>query len=364
MRHSNWLCFFVVASFLTAACGSNQGNGRVGGGGSGGSGGVGSGGGGSGGGGSGGGDGPDGGGGDTNCGVQNFMLIQGSTPDLLIIQDKSGSMSDDANDMPLSGTKNAASKWMQMVNALEQVVQSGMSIHWGLMMFSNDDSCGAPTTPDVVPAAGTGAAIKTALDAASPGGLTPTTAGINNAVAWYQSGVGPDPTGTPHYLLVATDGEPNCAGGQFGGADDAAAIKAVQDAANLGYHTFVVGIGGNTGADATLTSMAQSGLEPNTTPGQKPYYSVSSTQDLVNVLNKIAGQLVSCSYSLMMPPPDPSLVTINGNGNAIPRDPNHMNGWDFGPGNMSINFFGAACTQLQQGVITTVDAVFGCPPVN
>jgi hypothetical protein len=296
--------------------------------------------------------------------VQNFQLIQGGTPDLLIIQDKSGSMSDDANDMPLSGNKNPSSKWMQMVTALEQVIGGNLTIHWGLMMFSNDNQCGAPTAPDVIPMASTGAAIKTALDAAAPGGLTPTTAAINNAVAWYQAGKGPDGNGTPQYLLVATDGEPNCAGGQFGGADDAAAIQAVTNAANLGYHTFVVGIGGNTGADSTLSSMATAGLEPNMTPGQKSYYSVSSTQDLVNVLTKIAGQLVSCSYQLQMPPSDPSLVTIDGNGNPIPKDPNHMNGWDFGPGNMSINFYGSACQQLQMGVITQIDAVYGCPPVS
>jgi hypothetical protein len=301
-----------------------------------------------------------------NCGVQNFQLIQGATPDLLIIQDKSGSMSDDANDMPLSGQKNPSSKWMQMVTALEQVVQTETSIHWGLMMFSNDNMCGAPTQPDVAPAAGTAAAIKTALDGAGPGGATPTTASINNAVSWYQSGKGPDGTGTPQYLLLATDGEPNCGGGGGfgGGADDPAAIQAVANALTAGYHTFVVGIGGNTGADSTLSSMAMSGGEPNTTAGQKPYYSVSSTSDLVTVLNTIAGQIVSCSYTLMMAPTDPSLVSIDGNGNQIPRDTSHMNGWDFGPGNLSINFYGPACMQLQQGVITQINAVFGCPPVS
>src|SRR4051794_4963537 len=97
MRHSKSVGLFLVASLVLAACGANEGGGRrVGGGGGSGDGSRGcGGGGGSGGGGSGGGGGgPDGGGGDTNCGVQNFMLIQGSTPDLLIIQDKSGSMSD------------------------------------------------------------------------------------------------------------------------------------------------------------------------------------------------------------------------------------------------------------------------------
>jgi hypothetical protein len=37
-----------------------------------------------------------------------------------------------------------------------------------------------------------------------------------------------------------------------------------------------------------------------------------------------------------------------------------MNGWDFGPNNMSIIFYGTACTDLQSGVTTGISAVFGC----
>src|SRR5450432_4263462 len=36
-----------------------------------------------------------------NCGVQNFMLVTGTTPDILIVQDQSASMNNDANDQPL-----------------------------------------------------------------------------------------------------------------------------------------------------------------------------------------------------------------------------------------------------------------------
>src|SRR5262249_48223641 len=153
--------------------------------------------------------------------------------------------------------------------------------------------CGVPSAPDVAVAANNGAAIKAALDAASPAGPTPTTAAIQAALSYFQSAV--DSDGHPKYLLLATDGEPNCGGGGGGGfgggADDSAGAEAaVAAAAAAGIHTFVVGIGGNTGADQALTQMAMNGKEPNQTAGQKPYYSVSTTQDLVNVLNKIAGQ--------------------------------------------------------------------------
>jgi hypothetical protein len=203
-----------------------------------------------------------------------------------------------------------------------------------------------------------GAAIKSALDGASPDSLTPTTGAINNAVAYFKT----LNDGNAHYLLLATDGEPNCGSGS--GDDSAAAEQAVTDAASAGIHTFVVGIGGNTGADQTLTQMATNGKEPNTAAGQKPYYSVSTSADLTAVLNKIAGKIVSCSYALQMPPSNPDLVSIDGNGMNIPRDAGHANGWDFGPNNMSIIFYGTACDALQKGVITSVMAVYNCAPVS
>lgn len=295
-----------------------------------------------------------------HCGVQNFMLARGNAPDLLIVQDRSGSMSLDANDLPLVGAKNPKSKWMQIASAIAQVAQSVSGVQWGLMMFSADGQCGAPSQPDVPVASGNAAAIKQALDDASPAGLTPTTAAIDRAVAYLKGGV--DPDGRARYLLLATDGQPNCSDGSFG-TDDAAAIQAVANAAQAGIHTFVVGIGGKTGADQTLAQMAMSGKEPNTTAGQKPYYSVSTTQDLVAVLTAVAGKVASCSYTLEMAPPSPDLVTVEANGKTVPRDPTRTEGWDYGPMQTSIVFYGQSCKDLQQGLVSTVRAIFGCPPL-
>jgi hypothetical protein len=41
-----------------------------------------------------------------------------------------------------------------------------------------------------------------------------------------------------------------------------------------------------------------------------------------------------------------------------------MNGWDYGPGNLSIIFYGQACADLQKGVVTSVSAIYGCPGVS
>jgi hypothetical protein len=91
---------------------------------------------------------------------------------------------------------------------------------------------------------------------------------------------------------------------------------------------------------------------------------VTSTNDLVTAINTIAGQIISCTFALQMPPDRPDDVSIEVNGTDIPRDKNHMNGWDYGPGNSSIQFYGSYCQQLQMGSVMDVKAIFGCVPVS
>ena len=40
--------------------------------------------------------------------------------------------------------------------------------------------------------------------------------------------------------------------------------------------------------------------------------------------------------------------------NRSRSDPMHMNGWDYGPNDLSIIFYGAACDNLQKGVTTGI----------
>src|SRR5262249_10089846 len=155
-----------------------------------------------------------------------------------------------------------------------------------------------------------------------------------------------------------------CAACNTGLGDPAAeAVNEVQQAAQMGVHTFVIGIGTGSHEDMELNQLAQAGGEarPN---GPPYYYLVTSQQQLVSVINAIAGQIISCSFDLPMRPPDPDLVSITANGQMVPRDPSHMNGWDYGPGMMSIQFYGSYCQNLQSGMIMNVMAIFGCPPIG
>ena len=122
-------------------------------------------------------------------------------------------------------------------------------------------------------------------------------------------------------------------------------------------------IDGERGADQALTQMAENGKEPNQTAGEKAYYSVSNTADLVTVLGKIAGQIVSCSYALQTAPANPDLVVIQSDGVTVQHDTGHSSGWDHGAGDLSITFYGAPCDALRSGSVTSIQAIYECPPI-
>jgi len=290
-----------------------------------------------------------------NCGVESIQTTEVIRADLLLVQDRSSSMRQgvDGSSNPPAGQ----SKWELVRAAIEQVSAKTTSVDWGLMLFGSTTTCRAPTQPEVPVGPGNAAKIRQVLDSTTLTTGTPTTAALKNALAWYQT----VKDGHPRFLLLATDGQPNCGSGGTGSDDSAAAIQAVAAAANAGIMTFVAGIGSNTGAEQTLDAMAIAGKVPNTTAGQRAFYPVTSTQDLVNVLEKAAIRITTCSYPLKGTPPDPNLVTIRGTGGVIPRDPAHQDGWDYSDDGKNVVFFGEACSRLQEGVVTSVEAVFACP---
>jgi len=297
-----------------------------------------------------------------SCGVKTFGLSK-IPPDLLIVQDKSGSMASlpDGTTCRLSmqATCLPMTKWPQMTTAINQVVmQTESSIRWGLKFFADDSQCGVNPGATVPIADMNAAAIATAIAAQAPSGSTPTREAITSAGAYLSTLADPN----PKFILLATDGQPNCSTqAVFGsqGDDSPAAIQAVKDVAAMGIPVFVVGIGTVTDAQTTLTAMAIAGGQPQAADPR--YYPVASTAELVTVLGTIGGMVGSCSFGLGTKPPNPDNVTVAADGTVVPRDPSHANGWDYGTGGTSIQLFGKTCDDARAGKLKDVKAVFGCP---
>jgi hypothetical protein len=304
-------------------------------------------------------------------------------PDILIVLDRSGSMDNDINDKGCgtggksgssSGGCGTNSKWGLMTPAIKQVVAAtDTGVNWGLKFFADpgDSGCGVNNSASVAIGAMNGSKVSTAIDGQtnalggiSNGSRTPTRLAINGAVT-YLNGV---KDGNPKYILLATDGLPNCMPGNSStGADDSAgAIQAVKDAKTAGIPTFVVGIAttGMGTADTTLSSMANAGGYPHA--GSPAYYSVSSTSEFVSVLQSLVGVAATCTFAVGNPPTSDgttsrSRIDVYGDGTLIPRDTSHANGWDYTDSTMtSLIVYGATCDQIKAGTIKSVSVKFQC----
>ena len=294
-----------------------------------------------------------------NCGAAQVGL-QNVPPDLLIVEDKSGSMGNDLMDVKCMRGAACVTKWSQVVPAISMVVmQTDTTIRWGLKYFANNGTCGVNPGAAVPIGMNSGAAIIASLGMTMPGGSTPTRLAVQSGADYLMTVMDPN----PKYMLLATDGEPNCAPGQATDADDqAGAVAAVMAAAAAGIPTFVVGVGNVAPAIATLNMLADAGGRPQA--GATHYYPVSSTADLVTVLGTIGNMIASCSFGLGQPPPVPNNVGVYANGQTnmkIPQDTTHMNGWDYGAGMKSIVLYGAACDNVKSKAYKTVEAIYGCP---
>lgn len=297
------------------------------------------------------------------CGAQTEeieIINLGDPPDLLIVLDRSGSMSLGTGIFPF-GTP----KWSIMKTALDTVLHSRENnIRFGLTVFPTDEDCAVDPGARVGIDLGNAQPIMDYLNATSPGGNTPAHFGLQQALAYYQT-LTVNTAG--RYVLFATDGAPNC-GGDPPNVDittNAETVQAVTDLASAGIHTFVLGfdVDGLLGLGSeVLDDAAVAGLEPK--PGGPPYYySANNAATLEAALTAIAGGIIipSCSFELTSLPPVPDDVAVYFDGVAVPRSPSHADGWDYHPDAGTITFFGSYCTALESGQVTDVDFIFGCP---
>jgi hypothetical protein len=218
-----------------------------------------------------------------------------------------------------------------------------------MFIYPLPSSCSVTSDPQVPISQPAAARMTAALAAGGPSGMTPTTEALRNAENYLRT----NPSPRRRFLLLATDGAPNCSGSV---STTVAQISGIRSRLNI--DTFVLGIPGSDGSLRTaLNQMAVAGGRPR--PGATQFYEASSAADLETALRAITASTVSCTYRLSMRPMDPNRVTVTFDGRTIARDP--ANGWDYTDGtSMSIRFNGAACMQLQSGSVRTVNASFDC----
>ncbi|MBN8611604.1 MAG: VWA domain-containing protein [Deltaproteobacteria bacterium] len=304
---------------------------------------------------------------DTGCDsrtpVENEIV--GDPPDMLIVMDVSGSMC-----TPLIETfpPTSMETKMQIMKAslTSLVTEWDARINFGMMLFPGDGTCGAGTVTNPIAmrnASAISGRLRAIRDdffgcATANTGATPTHVSLDAARAYYAT-VPVNPIG--RYVLLATDGLPNCGAEQPDGStaetvnETVTAIEALNAA---GIRTYVLGFGsGLDGGGPALMRMAVAG-------GTSRPYNARSATELDRALDMIAAEVIppSCTVMLEGATRDPSLFEVSFDGGPlIPRDESHGRGWDYDAGTNTITFYGAECTTIESGDVTDVNIDFGCP---
>lgn len=289
--------------------------------------------------------------------VQSSELI----PDLLIVLDRSGSMSPDNNDRDTDRWGGSVSAIVEVTAALDE------TIHFGLMTFpaftpeggaNDDDSC-APGSVNVEIGKNQGPAIAAALAAMDADGRTPTAASLEHALEVLGAPPPADSVAPKRYVLLVTDGDPNCSGSGGDGADEAArreTIAAIEALQAADIKTFVVGYQtAGTEFSQQLDDMAAAGGT-----GETMHRSVEDSAALAAVLEQLAGEVASCTFALSAPVEDPDYVRVSVGGGSRPFG-DAANGWMLAPDGVTVELVGAACETRRAGA--AVDVQVECAPV-
>jgi hypothetical protein len=234
---------------------------------------------------------------------------------VLFVIDGSGSMCD---------TFGTGTRWTSLRSALlapgtgvitrlEGEAQFGLMIYDGSVDFqalsmatmgSPSPACAGtgnarecPRLTQVPPKFGNAAAIGQMFPNKEPGGSTPTHKAMDLAVQqMMMSAAGKDPMSSPHFIVLATDGQPNdiCTGGLGGdgSAEKAAVIAAVDRAVGAGIRTFVISLAGmDQGLEAHLAEVAKHGDPLN--PAARTF-SPMTPEDLQMALRTVLSSALGC----------------------------------------------------------------------
>jgi hypothetical protein len=216
----------------------------------------------------------------------------GRCPLVTVVLDQSGSM-----DVSIGGG-STQTRWQVAIEAVKQLLAANQNLPWGLVTFGEYLNCTDFTNFSVI-APATGGVKAVTMEVTQIGMTSAGGGGTNTGEAVDKAGMlssqvfAMEPDRPGQYLILITDGSPNCNPGDSSTAGFTTARIAA--ALQKGIKTFVVGFGGLTGTAATnMENMAAAGGVPCTDPacnGRK-WYAADSAATLQAALDAIAGQII------------------------------------------------------------------------
>lgn len=275
-----------------------------------------------------------------SCGEQDFALAK-APPNVMLVIDRSGSMLEPA------ATGSTTSKYEDLKHAVGTLVSRyDNTMRFGATFFAADDDC----QPGIVGGieAQNGANIEAQMAANPPGGNTPTAATLDRVIA---SKTLADP-GRANYLVLATDGIPNC-----GDVDVRRRVEALYEGSPQ-VRTFIVGIGSETNSQPQLLN-AWADAGGTARSGPVHYYQTYSPAELDAALDAIAGDIATCDFTLTSPPDDPHDMHVSEDG--VPLWQSATSGWTFDPATNTLTLHGGPCDAIKNDSRAKLSVVYDCP---
>jgi hypothetical protein len=268
----------------------------------------------------------------------------GAAPDMLIVLDRSSSMS-------LFG------RWDPSKMAVKTITTDfGGLISFGLSTFPAErDACTAG--PVEVPLKINNAqAIGSRVDQLRTNGFTPTGPALMQALNTLGDRTpGLDETKKPAFVLLVTDGEPTCQGiplipDDLQQQNARAAVMALK-AKNI--PTYVIGYQIDPAFQGLMNELAMLG-------GTMKYRPAESADQIVSTFREITKDVVKCTFDLAEAPADPRFVRVQIDKQTVPL--NSADGWVVS--GKSVTLQGGACAKLKDGKGHLLNAQVECKEVE
>lgn len=340
--------------------------------------------------------------GDGGCGESPFEAAH-KPVNVLIVLDKSGSMSDKPDGF-------SDDKWTSVQSALDTALNASKDdVAFGLDLYpvpTAMNSCAVPdgSSPTVPVDDGTTSVptILSTLGGESPEGATPTADALSRALEYFTNGEGASRKGDK-YVLLATDGGPNCNGdldpcnadactvnldGDCPGEpvvpggnccaqdvdpdgiakclDTNRTVAMIEALADKGVTTFVVGIPGSEAYSDQLDAMAEAGGHAQS--GATKYFAVTASggvAGLTQVFQDITTELVhECELQLASKPPDSNKLNVDVDDMRLTRgeEGDDSDWWlDKSTDPATVVIQGPACDNIKEQGAEHISVVFGCP---
>ena len=279
-----------------------------------------------------------------------YHPLKRTTPELVLVFDRSSAML-----RMVPGTMQ--NRWNEMTAALEDnLKRTHAAVLWGLKLFPTTTMCNVTETLDVpVAVSNLNPIVMRIRGNLPPMGMegSPLDQGIKTAAQALRMTTSMN----PRYLILATDGIPNCPVGVPGETE---AVKKVATLVQEGLRTYVLGTATPTSPQhRTLNDLAAAGGEAR--PGDQKYWPVLDKTQMLAALDEITSRMGACVLSVNALPPYPDFVELNIGNTRIPRDPNRREGWLWGGNQQTVHVYGQACDLLKKNPVATAELVFGCP---